>query len=44
MEKLVETLPGKLREAAGVEVEVVAREEADEAEWFFAFQEAIESI
>ena len=41
MEKLVETLPGKLRAAAGLEVEVVAREEAEEAEWFFAFQDAL---
>lgn len=39
MEKLVETLPEKLREAGGVEVEVFACEEEDEAEFFFSFME-----
>ena len=40
MDKLVEILPPKLQEAGGVEVELIAKSDAEQAEFFFEFLEA----
>ena len=43
MEKLVDLLPAKLQEIAGVKVDVICNDEATEADWFFTFLEGMEA-
>ena len=43
MDKLVEILPPKLQEAGGLDVELIAKSDAEQAEFFFEFLEAQQS-
>lgn len=43
MEKLVEILPPKMMEAGGLGVEVIAKTDAEQAEFFFDFLEEQET-